>query len=122
MKVIFFYGPIVFHAHHQGYQNFTNWMMQGSSPLLSPIKWIFYYLMKEPICTMKLDAILLEKEEICDKNALGNLNEISFSRKQGFVPVLCSHLTFVKINVVSYMVYFWQVFPTVNKIVLEYLF
>jgi hypothetical protein len=25
MKVIFFYGPIVFHARHQGYQSFTNW-------------------------------------------------------------------------------------------------
>jgi len=36
----------------------------------------------------------------------GNLNEISFSRKEGFVPTLCNHLIFVRINVGSYLVFF----------------
>jgi hypothetical protein len=45
MELIFLYGAIVFHAHHQGNQSFIIQdvqMMQGSPPLLSLYKMDFF--------------------------------------------------------------------------------
>jgi 2-phospho-L-lactate transferase/gluconeogenesis factor (CofD/UPF0052 family) len=44
-----------------------------------------------------------------------------FLGNKALFQLLCSHLTFVRINVVSYLVSFWQVFPAVNRTVLEQL-
>jgi hypothetical protein len=82
-------------------------MMQGLPPLPSPIKWIFY-LSNEVTnlhheVNMQFSHI---KKKIMTKMPYVNLNGISFSREQGFVLGF-NHLTFVRINVVSYLVSFW---------------
>jgi hypothetical protein len=90
MEVIFFSVPTVLHAHHQGHQGFTNWdvqMMQGSPPLPSPIKRIFYMSSEGTNLHHEVGMQLSQrKRTIVTEMPYGNLNEISSSRKQGFVP------------------------------------
>jgi hypothetical protein len=51
---IFFMAPLYFMHIIKAIEILLIGMMQGSPPLLSPIKRIFYYVMKGPICTMRL--------------------------------------------------------------------
>ncbi len=69
---------------------FTNWdvqMMQSSPPLPSPIKRIFYMSSEGTNLHHEVGMQFSQrKRTIVTEMPNGNLNEISFSRKQGFVP------------------------------------
>ncbi len=96
--------------------------MQGSPPLPSPIKRIFYMSSEGTNLHHEVGMQFSQrKRTIVTEMPYGNLNDISFLGNKALFQLLCSHVTFVRINVVLYLVSFWQVFPAVNRTVLEQL-
>jgi hypothetical protein len=62
-------------------------MVQGTPPLPSPIKRIFYMSSEGTNLHHEVSMQFSQrKRTIVTDMPYGNLNEISFSRKQGFVP------------------------------------